>query len=287
MPTYLVYDPDRNDLLIVSEKSGSATDNAVFSVAGYQLNVWYDPQHLQTIKTDVIPLLQIRSNPITKDVELLTDTLMQRYPGSGFISLGASPKLLKWRMRQKFAIIRTVNASKIEAGADPTPAFIEYLKGKLSVLPADKPIVVLDFADSGVSLYQIKRAIQSIRPDAAIKTVAVGHSEKLLKESNKAYKDDLDRIFNEEIPSLSSSLFKQATKNTLGRSKVRNPYATWSLNSRQADATQAKYRSAKARYLGAFAKGRFTLSESDLLGILETMEAENPAVVDDEEDAFA
>jgi hypoxanthine phosphoribosyltransferase len=86
----------------------------------------------------------------------------------------------------------------------------------------------MDFADTGASLYQLKKDVKKLRPQAAVQTAAIGKSEMLDKEVNKKYKDDLDLIVT-GIDSLQKDLREQRLKYyVVGRNKKKNPYAEWS-----------------------------------------------------------
>ncbi|MBP5943291.1 MULTISPECIES: hypothetical protein [unclassified Pseudomonas] len=283
MAKYIVFSRATNDIQITSDKNEDyISENIHFT--GYCFPVWFDKDDKAALD-QIKPLIKVRSDPLLKDVEVVCDQLIAKYPGSGFLSLGASPKLVKWRMKQKGVTVKAVNVSSIAIGATPSLAFTTYLNGKLPTLPKDKPIVVFDFTDSGASLYQVKRNVQALVPGTEVKTVAVGHSEKLLKGINRTYKDDLDHIFNETIPTLSRLLFTQSTKGTLGRAKPKNPYGSWAQSNRGADPTAEQYRQAKIQYQAAFTAGRFFFTEENLIEIVTTI-AEQTAPAEDGADDF-
>ncbi|MCE4072329.1 MULTISPECIES: hypothetical protein [Pseudomonas] len=277
MPKYIIYSHEQNDIVIDNEKPEDAiSENVRFGC--YTLPVWFCSEY-QAVFNQIKPLMKLRADGLLHDVEQVSSGLISRYPGSGFISLGASPKLIKWRMKQKGASIRAVSVSGIKVGNLSTEPFREYLKNKIASLPKEKPIILFDFVDSGSSLYQIKRDIQAVGK-CEVKTVAIGHSVQLMKHCNQLYKADLDHVFKETIPTLSDMLFTQSTKSTLGRAKPKNPYISWSHTNRVAHESAGIYQQAKLDYRAAMNAGCFRLDENDLIAILETI---TPPSIDEDE----
>jgi hypothetical protein len=156
--------------------------------------------------------------------------------GPGVLALGASPKLVKWALKDQGFKVATVNASKIKPGMVPTQEFNEYLARKLGKLGQADSVILMDFADSGGSLLKIKEDVKALRRNGTVEpaettetvhTVALGTSPGFHGEANEANKALIDKVVT-DIPNLQHDLDKQRLKNfVLGRNKQKNDYDSW------------------------------------------------------------
>ena len=197
-----------------------------------------------------------------------------------YVCLGASPKLVKWLLKLRGFTVHTLNVSGITLKGARTADLEEYIRRKLEKYE-NRKFVLIDFADSGVSLYKLKRDLTDILKPDEVLTVALGCSPALNKEINATYKGDLSRIVT-GIPTLQDMLEKQSTKEMFGRNKVKNPYSNWAIDTAKTlDGSSAKFQQAKAVLPSAMALGPLKITEDDWIALIET---ESPDVADDDDD---
>ncbi|WGG49421.1 hypothetical protein [Rugamonas sp. DEMB1] len=159
------------------------------------------------------------------------------------LALGASPKLVKWALKDRGFKVATINASSIPREGAPTPDFNNYVDRKLQKLGDPKSVIVMDFADSGASLLRIRDDVRTLRDDprVTVRTVALGTSPAFKSSKNEANRELIDKVVG-DIGTLETSLNEQRLKNhSLGRNKAKNYYATWN----KADASKLETGSMK------------------------------------------
>jgi hypothetical protein len=207
------------------------------------VNIWCNPLTTTIEFNAAVAVFAARLNraPLVRDVASAVQQL-QQYSGKtgcGYIALGGSPKLVKWALKAHGFTVCTVNASKVTEGTKRTPQFETYLERKLSKLGTPATYVVMDFADTGASLRQIKKDVSDLRPHARVLAVAVGNSPGFLAESKPEFRAGIDHVLT-GIPDLTKALHEQTLKfYVLGRNKQKNDYATWNdTQSTQLDTTK-------------------------------------------------
>ncbi|MGD1926355.1 MAG: hypothetical protein ACFB03_19535 [Paracoccaceae bacterium] len=195
-------------------------------------------------------------------------------PNTGYVALGASPKLVKWALKSLGKPICTVTVSGIKKGVPPSEAFLSYLQGKISKLGDCEKIVVFDFADTGASLLKIKEDIEStcekMGRRVPVMTAALGTSPQFHGTKNAENKAAINFEVR-SIPNLQQALYKQNTKGSLGRNKVKNAYDGWSDERRGFSETHDKYQDSKATWTTLLGQGltAIQLTEEDLGRLIE------------------
>ena len=247
----------------------------------------------ENIKKAVNVFTARQRTALITDVKSATHQLTQLFNANGtaFLSIGGSPKLVKWLLKKQGFQVVTINVSTVSDKVTRSAEFEEYLERKLTKCGSATTFVLIDFADTGVSLYRLKRDVQDLRPNANVETVAIGKSEKLDKRENQIYKNDL-RLIVTGIPTLQDDLDKQRLKNSVvGRNKVKNPYATWSKSNVEFDQSRMvgtsktfhkHFQKVKSYFPEALAAP--LLSGSDLAEICES--ASNAVSKDEDENEY-
>lgn len=233
---HLVLDPQSGQIVV---REGDGANNADFpqalshlSVINGHVSVYCTQETTAAELNRPAQIFEVRHGgaALFRDTRSAVEQLQGQYAkdGTGYVAVGGSPKLVKWLLKKRGFKVVTVNVSKVAPGMSPTPDFLKYLEVKLTKLGNPARIVVMDFADTGGSLIQLKADVARLREDKDIRTVAVGTSDKFNASYNAANKAKIDVVLV-GIPNLSKALTEQQLKlHILGRNKEKNEYESWS-----------------------------------------------------------
>lgn len=237
---FLLFDSDSSSARVVPIKPPEYTFSAAHKDIK-SISIWFSDETHRNDATRTLDLIitSIGRPELIREARYVADKLCVRFPAAGFMALGASPKIVKWALQTKGAITTTINASRIKVGVAMTLDFKTYLKRKLQKLAGKQQIIVMDYADSGASLFKIKQDVLAcceempVFQGTVIATTAVGASDVLEKGCNATYKGDIDYIFTEEeIPTLRQLLYTQSLKAIIGRAKNKMEYENWKESER-------------------------------------------------------
>jgi hypothetical protein len=238
---YLVHNRDTNLIEVADIKPASHTDERRSQdVIGGVVPVFCEPDvHADNFNAAIKMFnTRVKNNELIADVNSAILQLEEWEPRlseeennerPAILALGASPKMMKWALKDRGFKVATINASSIPREGAPTPDFKNYVDRKLQELGEPKSVIVMDFADSGASLLKIRDDVKALRGAArlTVRTVALGTSPAFESSKNEANRKLIDKVV-EGIPSLETSLNEQQLKNHgLGRNKEKNHYATW------------------------------------------------------------
>lgn len=258
MPKYLIYWRDNDEVLIEDVKPVNLQRLAPDGQFGYP--VWYEIGASLEQVTKARRMLELRwsKNADAKLSEVATaarELIGAGGPTAGYLSLGASPKLLKWWLESKGVPVTGLNISGIPAKGKPGAALQAYIRSKIDgPLQGRRPIVVFDYADSGASLWRVKKDIEKLYRKITVVTVAIGTSHRL------KHMPDYELNSLKET-TLGDMLEHQTMKETLFRSKPKNKYTDWSQaqNSTRTSVTE-QYAEQKSRLKDAYIRGLVEVS---------------------------
>lgn len=234
---HLILDKD-SDLIAVRDGAGALDSKyrerkSSRSFFGGLVPVYCETDTTSEKFEDALKVLTSRmgKGKLFQDVRSAVGQLQEMYGkgGTGYIAVGGSPKLVKWLLKKRGFAVVTVNVSGVGATGARTEEFTEYLRRKIAKLGSPDRYVLMDFADTGVSLIKLKQDVLELVGGKSVSAVAVGTSHEFHATKNQTNKMQIDKILT-GIPDLTKALTEQTIKlYVLGRNKEKNPYATWSF----------------------------------------------------------
>lgn len=190
--------------------------------------------------------------PLLKNVE---DVVLQikaiSAHDSTIILIGASPKLVKWRLQALGMRTVTLNVSGVAEGLKPSQEFLAYFRRKLDQVPKDSDILLVDYAASGHALVQLRKDILSERSGANVRTVGLVTGVPPEKSEDRKRWESIDKRI---VPGATFRIMLelQAVKFFVGRNTQKNAYADWSEHVHgTADETKQRFQGQKAAYIEA------------------------------------
>ena len=186
--------------------------------------------------------------PLLIDVDTVAQAVVARCQvGTIIMAIGASPKLVKWRLKQMGRVTHTLNVSGVKVNKTRSVHFEQYLRQKLNRIATNSHVLLLDFADTGQALIKIKSDIEELRGDLRVQTFGMY----AVRPSKLEDQEVFDKVDFKVIPGRTflPLLQMQAVKVFLGRNKPKNMYSDWSnsLNI-QADASRSQFQDQKRAY---------------------------------------
>jgi hypothetical protein len=252
----LVYDKTSDKVVVMETAPHGFKSSMLAGIIhpwAHPLPVWHFPEvQPEQIMPALLRFHATFESPILRSVEAICLKIVELCDQTtSIVSIGMSPKLVKWRLKKMGRNVVTINVSGVKQGDMASRAFLVYLGKKLAKVPNDHQIILIDYADKGHALYQIKRDIQALRKNAGarddVKTVAVGSGPELNNSENVERKKDIHCI----IPAgeLQGMLFTQTVKFYVGRNKPKNEYKSWSEDARKTpDPSSQHFQAQKAAF---------------------------------------
>lgn len=271
---YLVYDLETDQINAASTKPPGYVSTKHPELLQGLLPVWHaSPVNPELVVQAIrVLLVRIKDFPFA-EVNSAVSQIVTRYRPNEFsiAALGASPKFIKWILKQKGYNTVAISVSKVKGDVEPTKEFIEYVERKLGKI-SNNNIALLDFVDSGESIVQIKTILSKLWKKGRVDAVALGVGAKFKPEGS--YAPSIDFIVK-NIPELTKGFQGVSYKNQLGRAKDMVDYATFPKpvkDGKVMEYQKAKYANAKPAFARAAELGPsdIVLDESFLEEAIQT-----------------
>lgn len=198
-------------------------------ILGGFCSIWLHKQMQESTAYDVIALYMARCEirEYLSDINSIVNQLREYSSNDtvGYITIGESPKLIKWKMKIDGFNVITLSVSGIKLLASRTEDFTAYLTEKLNRLSGCGSFVIIDFADTGASLLRIKADIEELREGSKVVMVAIAYRGSI--DAKFAGRENVKVIVGTDKFFL--DLHRQHIKlYVTGRHKAKNDYGTWS-----------------------------------------------------------
>jgi hypothetical protein len=271
---YLIYDHEKYEIVPADAKPSGYVSTKHPDLVGGLIPVWHASPVNPEMVVQAIHVLMIRIKEFPFDeINSAVNQLVAKYPPKecSIAALGASPKFIKWILKQKGYNTIAIGVSKVKLGVKPTGEFIDYLNRKLGKVTNNK-IVLLDYVDSGESIVQIKRILTELWKKGPVVAAALGAGTKFKEDGE--YAKEIDFIVK-NIPELTKGFQGVKYKQILGRAKNMVDYSTYPKPVRGGQITtleQKKFSAAKSAFARAAELGplKIVLDESYIMEIAET-----------------
>lgn len=223
---YLVYDLSKDEIEVADAKPSGYLSTTHPELVQGLVSVWHaSPVNPEVVvKAIKVLLIRMKDMPFAEINSAVSQIVAQYKPNEYSIAaLGASPKFIKWILKQKGYNTIAISVSKVKGGVEPTEEFIEYVKGKLAKVTNNK-IALLDYVDSGESIVEIKTVLSRLWKKGPVVAVALGVGAKFKPDGEFAGKID---FIVKNIPELTKGFQGVKYKNMLGRAKDMRDYTTY------------------------------------------------------------
>jgi hypothetical protein len=223
-----------------------------------QVPVWHEQGlSAETVLLAIRVLLARKTDFPFNEITSAVTQIVSKYPPNNyaFVALGASPKMVKWILKQKGYQTVSINVSKVSSNATPPQEFEVYVRRKLNKITKNH-MVLFDYVNKGESMAEIKLYLSRLWNKGQIMAVALGLGPDYVP--NSKYAQQIDYVVA-GIPTLTKEFHANTYKQILGRSKDMRDYATFPNTVKDGevpDGLKKKYAAFKPSFARAAELGR-------------------------------